>query len=430
MAQNDVFISYSRKDEKAVQGVVDRLEADGFKVWIDKDGIESGDAFKRVIVNAIENSSVVLFFSSESSNKSPWTAKEIGVAIYEEKPIIPVKIDKAKYNSEIKFDLINKDYVEFRDGVLPEEMYRRLVKSLRSKCGHKKEETEAVAIVEPVVKAPEVKVVEVKPPEVKTPEVKAPERKPPVVNTPSVTPRVEPRKSNRLQSDSGASKKEMALLVAVSIVSFFFIWFVALVFWICAWVSKKENGKLWQWVRTHTRVLWLIVGGVWAVYFVIFMVVFIGELFSDPISGNQTPAEWDTVTIVGETPAESDYSLSADDAEALENAIALYDDGRGEEALPELSRLAGLGDSSAQTHLGAMYLNGYGVETDYFKAQYWLKKAGAQNETWALRMLGEIYAFGEGVPEDQEQSYSYYRQAADLGDIIAQEYLDNNFPDR
>lgn len=126
-----IFISYSRRDSAIINEFVERLERDGFNVWIDRDGIESGDAFKRVIVSAIEDAEVIIFFSSEASNQSLWTAKEIGVAIYEKKPIIPIKLDNSKYNSEIKFDLINLDYIEMKDGRLTDDIYRHLSKTLR-----------------------------------------------------------------------------------------------------------------------------------------------------------------------------------------------------------------------------------------------------------------------------------------------------------
>ena len=113
----DVFISYSRSDVKHIDKFVEHLEEMGFRVWIDRKGIESGDSFKRVIVNAIENSAVFVFFNSVSSSKSPWTTKELGVAINLSKPIIPVKIDKAPYSKEVFFDLINLDYVDYSDPV-------------------------------------------------------------------------------------------------------------------------------------------------------------------------------------------------------------------------------------------------------------------------------------------------------------------------
>ena len=76
----DIFISYSRKDNDIVLKYVDFLEQQGFKVWIDRNGIYSGEAFKSVITKAIIESNIFLFFSSASSNTSPWVEKEIGVA--------------------------------------------------------------------------------------------------------------------------------------------------------------------------------------------------------------------------------------------------------------------------------------------------------------------------------------------------------------
>jgi formylglycine-generating enzyme required for sulfatase activity len=108
----DVFISYSRKDYKAVLPFVERLKANGVSLWMDTTGVESGDAFKQTIVSAILESAVVLFFSSKDSNASKWTAKEIGVAVSEEKKIIPIKLDNSKYNPTLLFDLVNLDYIE------------------------------------------------------------------------------------------------------------------------------------------------------------------------------------------------------------------------------------------------------------------------------------------------------------------------------
>lgn len=109
----DVFISYSRADSQEVEQVYHSLVESGLVVWMDTDGIESGDAFKRTIVDAIGNSNIVLFFSSKSSNSSPWVAKEIGVANHLQKKIIPVRLDDTPYFSEILFDIVNLDFIDY-----------------------------------------------------------------------------------------------------------------------------------------------------------------------------------------------------------------------------------------------------------------------------------------------------------------------------
>ena len=130
---HDIFISYSRKDTNIVDEFVDRLEAEGFRIWIDRDGIESGDAFKRVIVRAIKESSIVVFFSSEYSNTSPWTAKEINIAVHYDKPIIPIKLDKTVYNDEVEFDLVSLDYIDYADPSMHTAMKEKLVRTIKAR---------------------------------------------------------------------------------------------------------------------------------------------------------------------------------------------------------------------------------------------------------------------------------------------------------
>ena len=135
MNRNDIFISYSRYDSTLVNEFVALLENEGFSVWIDRDGIESGDEFKRVILRAIKESSVVVFFSSEHSNQSDWTAKEIGVAVKYKKHIVPIILDSSNYNEVVEFDLINLDYVNYLDIKQQSSVKDRLLKSLKSKTG-------------------------------------------------------------------------------------------------------------------------------------------------------------------------------------------------------------------------------------------------------------------------------------------------------
>lgn len=134
----DVFISYSRKDSELVLSVVKQIKERGLTVWIDKDGIESGDAFKSVIVRAIKNSDVFLFFSSKASNESPWTVKEVNTAVYLKKTIIPVKLDDHDYNDSVLFDLVGLDFVDLVNEEKRSSALKKLINTLLSKAvqGH------------------------------------------------------------------------------------------------------------------------------------------------------------------------------------------------------------------------------------------------------------------------------------------------------
>lgn len=132
----DIFISYSTKDREQVLSVVENLRAYGYCVWMDKEGIRSGDpSFKRTLVEAIEDAHLVLFFSSQNSNNSEWTAKEIGIAVEQRKYIIPIKLDSTPYGKSVKFDLVNCDYIDYSSMQKRREASEKLYSSISSKLG-------------------------------------------------------------------------------------------------------------------------------------------------------------------------------------------------------------------------------------------------------------------------------------------------------
>ena len=125
----DIFISYSRRNLDIVRAFYDRLCAEGFNVWIDMKGLYSGDQFKREITKAIIGSRVLVFFSSEQSNRSIWTASEIGVAREFKIPILPVRIDDTPYSEEVLLDLVNLNYTDY---TVESERPRRLNEFIES----------------------------------------------------------------------------------------------------------------------------------------------------------------------------------------------------------------------------------------------------------------------------------------------------------
>lgn len=107
-----VFISYSRKDSEIAKGICDTLNKLNIPYWIDIDGVYSGANFKELIVNAISASEIVLFLSSENSNKSDNVAKEISIADKYGKIIIPVRLDMSPMNPKMDYDLAGIDFVD------------------------------------------------------------------------------------------------------------------------------------------------------------------------------------------------------------------------------------------------------------------------------------------------------------------------------
>ena len=127
----DIFISYSRKDSEMVRTIYEWLERAGYKCWLDVDGMFSGVSYKKVIVDAIKRSKVLLFMSSENSNKSRNVVSEVSIAVEYGKKIIPIRLDMSSYSESIEYDIINHDYVVY-DRSRIEESNREMLKKIVS----------------------------------------------------------------------------------------------------------------------------------------------------------------------------------------------------------------------------------------------------------------------------------------------------------
>lgn len=126
--EHKIFISYSRKDSDKVKMVTQILDKYSIPYWIDKEGIYSGNNFKEVIVDAIDHSQILMFFSSENSNKSRYVTAEVEYAISCNKTILPVMLDDTQFAKRIRLDISNIDQIDFV-GLMNDES--KLVVSLK-----------------------------------------------------------------------------------------------------------------------------------------------------------------------------------------------------------------------------------------------------------------------------------------------------------
>lgn len=151
--QYDVFISYSRKDyvddkkniipDNVVSKIKDTLSQEGISYWFDEEGIYSGNNFVDKIVNNIENSEIFIFLSTENSNKSRWTCKEIASADELGKYIIPVRIDNTPYNKQVLFRIADISYIDYFNN--PEKGVEELINSIKSYLNQLQEEAKRKA---------------------------------------------------------------------------------------------------------------------------------------------------------------------------------------------------------------------------------------------------------------------------------------------
>ncbi|MDQ0503321.1 tetratricopeptide repeat protein [Xanthobacter agilis] len=80
--------------------------------------------------------------------------------------------------------------------------------------------------------------------------------------------------------------------------------------------------------------------------------------------------------------------------------MALYAKGDYMAAARLLTRLAEAGDARAQAMLGLLYEYGHGVPQDFAVAAWWYGCAAERGDANGQYLLGRLYDKGRGVPQD------------------------------
>ena len=92
-------------------------------------------------------------------------------------------------------------------------------------------------------------------------------------------------------------------------------------------------------------------------------------------------------------------------------------------ALEEWQPLAKRGNAEAQNMLGYMYRYGQGVPQDFTQARKWYRLAADQGNARAQNNLGAMYRQGLGMPQNFQEALKWFRRAAEQGNGGAQNHL-------
>lgn len=92
-------------------------------------------------------------------------------------------------------------------------------------------------------------------------------------------------------------------------------------------------------------------------------------------------------------------------------------------ALEAWRPLAVQGDPAAQNMLGLMYRYGQGVPQDYETARLWYRRSADQGYAMAQNNLGMLYRLGLGGPQDFQEAFRWFLRAAEQGDAGAQNHV-------
>ena len=86
----DCFISYSSNDQRFATAVHRDLTAHGLSVFMAKISLEPGDRWAAEVLQALAQSTWVIFLASKAACASPYVQQEIGGALLTQKKLIPV----------------------------------------------------------------------------------------------------------------------------------------------------------------------------------------------------------------------------------------------------------------------------------------------------------------------------------------------------
>ena len=107
----------------------------------------------------------------------------------------------------------------------------------------------------------------------------------------------------------------------------------------------------------------------------------------------------------------------------FEKGAAAYKRGDYQTALEVFRPLAENGDVKAQSILGLMYSYGEGVPEDYREASRWYRRAADQGSSVAQYNLGMLYLEGKGVSQNTNEAVEWLTKAADGGHFRARSTL-------
>src|SRR6185312_14110866 len=111
----DLFVSYASRDRERVLPIVERLEAAGVKVWIDREGISGGASYALEIAEAIEQAKAIVLMCSEASLSSRNVKQEIALGWRFEKPYLPLLLDVVEIPKDVAYWLEAAQWVEVLD---------------------------------------------------------------------------------------------------------------------------------------------------------------------------------------------------------------------------------------------------------------------------------------------------------------------------
>ena len=126
---DDIFISYSRKDQEFVIRLASDLDAKVDGVWFDQSDIQAGDKWRDQIAAGIRHCKVFVLVLSPDSAASPYVKDELDQALAHHKRVIPILYRTVQLTGTLKDVVSDTQYIDLRRGSYADN-FQKLVDAL------------------------------------------------------------------------------------------------------------------------------------------------------------------------------------------------------------------------------------------------------------------------------------------------------------
>lgn len=131
----DVFISYSSHDQKVVEGLCAYLEQHKIRCFVAYRDIPRGVVWARAIVDALDESRMMVVVFSEHFNNSDQVDREIELASEDKKPILTFRISNDVFKGAKKYYLKNINWIDAFPN--PEQVFGSVAENVATLLGIK-----------------------------------------------------------------------------------------------------------------------------------------------------------------------------------------------------------------------------------------------------------------------------------------------------
>ena len=131
----DVFISYSSHDQKVVEGLCAYLEQYKIRCFVAYRDIPRGVVWARAIVDALDESRMMVVVFSEHFNNSDQVDREIELASEDKKPILTFRISDDVFKGAKKYYLKNINWIDAFPN--PEQVFGSVAENVATLLGIK-----------------------------------------------------------------------------------------------------------------------------------------------------------------------------------------------------------------------------------------------------------------------------------------------------